>query len=361
MRVLGVPVGTITTVEPQGTQVRVEMRVDRRRAQAPGRRAAPSSSRRAWSPTATSSSPRPTRAARSWPTAPSSRSSAPPSRSGWTSSRAAPTELSKALGPDGVNANGALSDAARRRGGEPGRQRPDAQRHDPQPGRAVGRRWRTRARTCSPPSPSCRSSPPCSPTTTTQVRRVQRQARRRLGLPRRRAGRPRRRRCGAVDRPRRGGRLRAATTGREIKSNVDKLTDVTEVLVEAAEGAGRDPRRRPRWPVQPRQHLQRLVGHPRHPRRHQRAVTAADRADLPGAQARHARRPAADPLRHLLPARTRAVRGRAAAEPRRRCSTPCSPASCRPCRGWRYRRTRRRRTRAVAGDGPGGRSDSVRS
>ena len=66
VRVLGVPVGTVDSIQPQGTEVKVTMTVNSGVPVPPT--PGPWWSRPAWCPTGTCSSPRPTPAARSSPT-----------------------------------------------------------------------------------------------------------------------------------------------------------------------------------------------------------------------------------------------------------------------------------------------------
>jgi phospholipid/cholesterol/gamma-HCH transport system substrate-binding protein len=110
VRVLGVPVGTITKVEPQGTQVRVEMRITDAELQLPADVRAvvvsPSlvTGRYVQLTPTFSGGPELTDGA----VIPVERTAVPLGVDELTRTA---TELSKALGPDGVNAKGALSDA----------------------------------------------------------------------------------------------------------------------------------------------------------------------------------------------------------------------------------------------------------
>ena len=100
VRVLGIAVGDLDDVVPEGDRVRVEM-LHRRRLRRPGRRRRRSSWRRRWSPTGTCSSRPSTTAARRCRTAPRCRSSAPPSRSSSTPSTARSTSCRSRSGPTG--------------------------------------------------------------------------------------------------------------------------------------------------------------------------------------------------------------------------------------------------------------------
>ncbi len=137
MRVLGVPVGSIVEVAPEGTRVRVEMRIDdpdlRLPADAKAVVVSPEPGHRPLRP-ARADLVRRARAAVDGAVIPVERTAVP---LGVDDLARTATELADALGPNGVNAKGALVGRPRRRCRQPRRQRSGGERHDPQPRRAV--------------------------------------------------------------------------------------------------------------------------------------------------------------------------------------------------------------------------------
>ena len=140
-------------------------------------------------------------------------------------------ELSAALGPNGANKDGALSDLRRRRRGQPRRQRrgaqPDADRLLP----GGARRWPRTATTCSARWTTCRRSPPrWPPSTPRSASSTTTWPRSPTCWPGSGRTSPRRSPCC----PRRWATSPAScrTTPTLLTTNVDRLADVTLALVQ---------------------------------------------------------------------------------------------------------------------------------
>ena len=290
VRVLGVPVGTIDAITPEGTQVRVDMTIDRpgraaaRRREGRGRLAEPR--HRPLRPADADLTGGPRAGRRRGDPARPHRRAARRRRPRPHRHRARPGRSART----GANRTGALSDALNV--GAPNLDGNGQALNDTiaQPRRAVGHPGRVERRTCSARSPSCRPSPSRSRAQRRPGPRVQRPACADVtGFLAGAARRARRRAGRAVTGARRRGGVRPGQPGRAAARR-GRAGRRHRHAGRPAAGAHRGARRRPGGAEQPRQHLQRLVGHPRHPARHQRAgqpaaghaVQAARRQDLRG-------------------------------------------------------------------------------